>query len=61
MLQTYGHDKYKRTIAEEVLPDGMKHNQELVKQGWCWWYQRYAPGDTVLGGLESEAREARKG
>ena len=50
MLQTYGHDKYKRTIAEMVLPDGMNLAQELVKQGWCWWYQRYASGDTVLGG-----------
>ena len=36
MLQTYGYEKYERTIAEEVLPDGMNHNQELVKQGWCW-------------------------
>ena len=39
----------------------MNLNQELVKQGWCWWYRRYAPGDTVLEGLEKEAREARKG
>jgi endonuclease YncB( thermonuclease family) len=39
----------------------MNLNQELVKQGWCWRYRRYAPGDTVLEGLEKEAREARKG
>ena len=25
----------------------------LVKQGWCWWYRKYAPGDTVLEGLEA--------
>jgi hypothetical protein len=31
-----------------LLPDGMNLNQELVKQGWCWWYKKYAPGDTVL-------------
>ena len=60
-IQTHGHDKYKRTIGEVILPDGMHLNQELVKQGWCWWYRRYAPGDTVLKGLEAEAREARKG
>jgi len=24
----------------------------LVKDGWCWWYRKYAPGDTVLEGLE---------
>jgi hypothetical protein len=33
----------------------------LVIQGWCWWYRKYAPGDTVLEGLEAEAREAKKG
>ncbi len=33
----------------------------LVKGGWCWWYRKYAPGDTVLEGLENEARAAKKG
>ena len=47
-------------IAEVVLPDGTSINHELVKEGWCWWYRKYAPGDTVLEGLEHEAREARK-
>ena len=44
-----------------ILPDGMNLNQELVKQGWCWWGRKYTPGDTVLEGLEHEAREAQKG
>lgn len=44
-----------------LLPDGMNLNQELVKQGGCWWYRKYAPGDTVPEGLETEAREARRG
>ena len=30
-------------------------------RGWCWWYRKYAPGDTVLEGLESKACEGRKG
>jgi endonuclease YncB( thermonuclease family) len=60
-LQTHGHDKYKRTIGDVILPDGMNLNQELVKQGWCWWYRKYAPEDTVLEGLENEARAGRKG
>ena len=60
-VQTYGHDKYKRTIGDVILPDGMNLNQELVKQGWCWWYWKYAPGDTMVEGLEKEAREAKKG
>jgi len=61
ILQTYGLDKYKRTIADETLPDGTNVNHVLVKEGWCWWYRRYAPGDTVLEGLENEAREGQKG
>ena len=60
-LQTHGKDRYKRTLADVILPDGMSLNQELVKQGWCWWYRKYAPGDTVLEGLENEAREGKKG
>lgn len=60
-VQTHGHDKYKRTIADVLLPDGTNVSQELAKQGWCWWYRKYAPGDTVLEWLEKEAREARRG
>ena len=51
-VQTYGHDKYKRTLAEVYLPDGTNVNQTLVEDGWCWWYRKYAPGDTLLEGLE---------
>jgi endonuclease YncB( thermonuclease family) len=36
-------------------------NQELVKQGWCWWYRKYAPGDAVLEGSEKVARAAKRG
>ena len=39
----------------------MSLNQELVKEGRCWWYRKYAPGDMVLQVLEMEAREGRKG
>jgi micrococcal nuclease len=60
-LQTHGLDKYKRTLGDVLLPDGMNLNHELVKQGWCWWYRKYAPGDTVLEGLETEARDAKQG
>ena len=36
-------------------------NQERVKEGWCWWYRKYTPGETVLEGLEKAARETKKG
>ena len=42
------------------LPNGTNVNHELVKVGWCWWYRKYAPGDTVLEGLEAETRESKK-
>jgi len=60
-IQTHGYDKYKRTLADVILSDGTNINHTLVKDGWCWWFRKYAPGDTVLEELETEAREARKG
>lgn len=60
-LQTHGQDRYRRTLADVFLRDGTHVNHELVKDGWCWWYRKYAPGDTALEGLENEARAARKG
>jgi hypothetical protein len=61
MLQRFRKDKCGRTIADVLLPDGTNVNHSLVEQGWCWWYRKYAPADTVLEGLETEAREARTG
>jgi hypothetical protein len=42
-----------------LLPDGHNVNHMLVKEGWCWWYRKYAPGDTVLEGPQKETREVR--
>ena len=58
-LQTFGKDKYRRTIADVRLPDGSNVNHALVKEGWCWWYRKYAPVNTTLERLEAEARESR--
>lgn len=60
-LNTHGLDKYKRTIADVTLPDGRLLNHELVKDGWCWWYRKYAPNDASLEKLEIEAREVNRG
>ena len=43
------------------LRDGTHVNHELVKDGWCWWYRKYAPADVELARVEKEAREAKKG
>ena len=61
ILQTHGQDKYGRTLGDVFLLDGTNVNQELVRQGWCWWYRKYAPGDMAIEGLETQAREGRKG
>jgi endonuclease YncB( thermonuclease family) len=47
------------TLADVILPDGTNVNHTLVKDGWCWWYRKYAPEDMALEGLEQAAREAR--
>lgn len=60
-LQTFGKDRYGRTIADVILPDGDNLNQILVKEGMCWWYRKYAPGNMVLAELETEARRKRMG
>ena len=44
-LKTYGRDKYGRTVADVFSPDGANVNRVLVKDGWCWWYRKYAPGE----------------
>ena len=56
ILQTHGLDKYGRTIADVLLPDGINVNHALVKDGWCWWYPKYAPGTVILDELERRAR-----
>jgi endonuclease YncB( thermonuclease family) len=60
MLQRFRKDKHNRTLADVFLRNGTHVHHMLVKDGWRWWYRKYAPGDTVLEGLEMEAREARK-
>lgn len=54
-------DRYGRTVAEVTLQDGRSLTQELVMAGACWWYRKYAPKDTVLEGLEADARTQRRG
>jgi hypothetical protein len=44
-----------------VKENGTNVNHELVKEGWCWWYRKYAPGNGELEKLEKDAREAKKG
>ena len=47
--------------GDVLRQDGTNVNHMLVKDGWCWWYWKYAPGDAELERLETEARKAKKG
>jgi len=54
-------DRYGRTVADVILPDGRSLNRELVGQGMAWWYREYAPRDATLTSLEAQAKAARCG
>ncbi len=60
VFTVHGKDKYGRILAEVLLTDGTNVNHALVKDGWCWWYRKYAPADTVLEGLETAAWGAKR-
>jgi micrococcal nuclease len=44
-----------------LLANGTHVNHALVKDGWCWWYRKYAPDDKELERLESDARAGKRG
>ena len=54
-------DRYGRTVAEVLSPDGRDVTHELVRSGFAWWIRKYAPRDTELARLEAEAQAARRG
>ncbi|MBU6482057.1 MAG: thermonuclease family protein [Nitrospirae bacterium] len=60
-LQIHGKDKYGRTIADVLLPDGTNVNHSLVKDGWCWWYPKHAPDNVILAELQRRARRSGLG
>jgi hypothetical protein len=36
-------------------------NRELVREGWAWWYRKYAPKNKELASAEAAARKAKRG
>jgi endonuclease YncB( thermonuclease family) len=60
-VEVKDRDRYGRTVADVILPDGRNLNHEIVKAGFAWWYRKYAPKDTELERLESKARQAKRG
>jgi endonuclease YncB( thermonuclease family) len=38
-IQPVDKDRYGRTVAEVILPDGRSLNREMIGQGAAWWYR----------------------
>jgi micrococcal nuclease len=53
-------DRYGRTVARVVLPDGRSLNWVLVAEGYAWWYRAYARDET-LAKAEAAAQHERLG
>ena len=58
---TKSKDRYGRTLASVILPNGRSLNEELLRAGLAWWYRKYAPKNRALELLEEAARDARLG
>lgn len=53
-------DRYGRLVAV-VTVGGRSVNAELVRAGLAWWYRKYAPQDSELERIETDARRDRRG
>jgi len=54
-------DRYGRMVAKVVLPPDIDVAQVMVREGWAWWYRRYAGQADHLRRAEMEARAERRG
>lgn len=54
-------DRYGRTAADVLLPDGQSLGRRMVEDGYAWWSRRHAPGDPGLRDAEHAARDAERG
>jgi endonuclease YncB( thermonuclease family) len=55
-----GLDRYGRTVGI-IVCDGVEANSEQVKRGMAWVFDRYAPRNSPLYGLQREAQATRRG
>jgi micrococcal nuclease len=59
-IDSHGRDKHRRTLGT-VFDGNLNVNQELVKEGWCWWFRKFVPKDQTLREFEQAAKDAKKG
>lgn len=60
-VKVHDTDRYGRTVAEIIEPDGKSLNEELVRAGLAWWYRNFAKKEQRFEVLEQEARAAKRG
>src|SRR4051812_14698962 len=58
--ETHGEDRFGRTLAR-VRCNTIDANAEQVRRGLAWVFVRYAPKNSPLYRLQSEARESKVG
>ena len=54
-------DRYGRLVGKIYLEDGTYVNLAMVKQGYAWWYEKYAPYEIKFRTAQAEARKAQLG
>jgi len=54
-------NRYGRLVAEVMLPGQRILNHELLKAGLAWWYEKYAPDESLYRLLEKQARREGAG
>ncbi len=62
-ITDFGKDKYGRTVALVQLPDGRSLNEELIRSGHAWVFDKYCKQAwcTDWKALQRKAREKRLG
>lgn len=59
-LRGNSYDRYKRLIAEVILPNGDILNKELIKAGLAWHFKKYSKSEEYAN-LELKARASKIG
>lgn len=60
IYQPVQKDRYGRTIAKIYFDNGKYLSEEIIKNGFGWWYQKYSKNEN-LGDMQSLAKTKKLG
>ncbi len=60
-IRPIDRDRYGRIVAEVYLLDGRNLSDEIIRQGYGWWYERYDRGNVERREYQAQARQQRLG